>query len=351
MGKKSAPMNTFEILYQVYRARYSLSKIQEGMGQEYKLALIGDDNRPELVRRMLGGAALLAGEETRPEEVLLVKLPLSEEHYDSLKECNSAIVHLGEQKRDDAELRAIAEKIPLGVNCLWVREGRRDEEKTVTPEGAEPDTTLPTVHLLDPSKASPQLCRLVLKAFPDLSIRLARDFPRVRFECARRMMARTSARNALLAAASSVTSSIPAIGFIISVLATAGETLVITASQLRLCLLMAALYGRSIDFFDRVGELWPVVGSAFGWRALARELVGVVPGAGWAAKAAVAYSGTWAVGEAARLYYEQAHPDPAQIRKKADKAAIEAAKEFVTEMKAHDEAEEPHDLTRPEHEE
>lgn len=342
-------MNTFEILYQVYRARYSLSKIQEGMGQEYILALIGDEDRPELVRHMLGGTAVLAGDQAPPEDVRLFKLPLEEDVYDSLKECNSAIVHLGTEPRSDVELRAMAEKIPLGVNCLWVREGSREPDAPKSTD--EPDTTLPTVHLLEPARASPQLCRLVLKAFPDLSIRLARDFPRVRYECARRMMARTSARNALLAAASSVTSSIPAVGFIISVLATAGETLVITASQLRLCLLMAALYGRSIDFFDRVGELWPVVGSAFGWRALARELVGVVPGAGWAAKAAVAYSGTWAVGEAARLYYEHSHAEPAQIRKAADKDAIEAAKKFVTEFTSgQTEEDDPDDLTRPEHE-
>ncbi len=340
-------MNTFEILYQVYRARYSLSKIQEGMGQEYLLALIGDGEHPEMVRHMLGGAPLESGQDPPADEVRYFRLPLQESDHDSLKECSSAIVHLGSEERSDEELRAIAEKIPLGVNCLWVREGL----KTPRPETAEaPDTTLPSVHVLEASKASPQLCRLVLKAFPDLSIRLARDFPRVRFECARRMMARTAARNALLAAASSVTSSIPAVGFLITLLATAGETLVITASQLRLCLLMAALYGRSIDFFDRVGELWPVVGSAFGWRALARELVGVVPGAGWAFKAGVAYSGTWAVGEAARLYYEHTHAAPAHIRKQANKAAIEAARAFVADMKAAtEEGDDPHDLTRPDH--
>lgn len=341
-------MNTFEILYQVYRARYSLSKIQEGMGQEYQLALIGDENRPEMLRRLLAGEGLAPGGEEPPEDVLFFKLPLQDEDFDRLKECNAAIVHVGNEPRADAELRAIAEKIPLGVNCLWVREGLKDETKSLSSEGEEPDTTLPTVHVLDPARVSTQLCRLVLKAFPDLSIRLARDFPRVRFECARRMMVRTSARNAVLAAASSVTSSIPAIGFIISVLATAGETLVITASQLRLCLLMAALYGRSIDFFDRVSELWPVVGSAFGWRALARELVGVVPGAGWAAKAAVAYSGTWAVGEAARLYYEHSHAEPGEIKRKARKASLEATRQMVADIKEHSE-DEPHDLTRPEH--
>jgi len=46
-----------------------------------------------------------------------------------------------------------------------------------------------------------------------------------------------------------------------------------------------------------------VVGAGFGFRTIARELVGFVPVGGWAAKGAVAYAGTKAVGEAARRYF------------------------------------------------
>ena len=46
-----------------------------------------------------------------------------------------------------------------------------------------------------------------------------------------------------------------------------------------------------------------VVGAAFGFRAVARELLDLVPVAGWAAKGAVAFAGTKAVGEAARRRY------------------------------------------------
>ena len=42
----------------------------------------------------------------------------------------------------------------------------------------------------------------------------------------------------------------------------------------------------------------------FVFRAIARELLDVVPFAGWAVKGGVAYTGTRAVGEAAVRYFE-----------------------------------------------
>jgi uncharacterized protein (DUF697 family) len=46
------------------------------------------------------------------------------------------------------------------------------------------------------------------------------------------------------------------------------------------------------------------VGAGFAFRTVARELLDVVPFAGWAVKGAVAYTGTRAVGEAAERYFE-----------------------------------------------
>ncbi|MEO7720248.1 MAG: hypothetical protein ABIY70_28995, partial [Capsulimonas sp.] len=51
-------------------------------------------------------------------------------------------------------------------------------------------------------------------------------------------------------------------------------------------------------------ELLPVFGSAFGWRAVARELVGLVPGGvGVVVKGAIAYAGTYTVGKTASIYF------------------------------------------------
>jgi uncharacterized protein (DUF697 family) len=88
---------------------------------------------------------------------------------------------------------------------------------------------------------------------------------------------------------------------------------VLTLNQLRLVLRIAAAHGEEIDA-NRWPEILGVVGGGLGLRAVARQLLGVVPVGGWAVKGAVAYAGTRAVGEAALRYFEAraATPPPAE---------------------------------------
>jgi len=74
-------------------------------------------------------------------------------------------------------------------------------------------------------------------------------------------------------------------------------------NQARLVLRIALAYGQEIDK-ERAVELLGVVGAGFGMRAVARELLDLVPVAGWAVKGGVAYTGTRAIGEAAVRYFE-----------------------------------------------
>ena len=80
---------------------------------------------------------------------------------------------------------------------------------------------------------------------------------------------------------------------------------VLTLNELRLVLRLAQAYGAD-DVRERLPELTVTLGAGFGLRALARELLDVVPVAGWALKGAVAYGGTRALGEAARGRFELA---------------------------------------------
>jgi uncharacterized protein (DUF697 family) len=78
---------------------------------------------------------------------------------------------------------------------------------------------------------------------------------------------------------------------------------ILTLNQVRLVLRIALAYGQEIDR-ERALELLGVVGAGFGLRTVARELLDVVPVAGWALKGAVAYAGTKALGEAAVRYFD-----------------------------------------------
>jgi uncharacterized protein (DUF697 family) len=98
-------------------------------------------------------------------------------------------------------------------------------------------------------------------------------------------------------------------------------------NELRLVLRLGQAFGAADDLRDRLPELAATLGAGFGLRALARELLDYVPRAGpegargisvgrrrlgrrrfqltagWAIKAAIAYGGTRALGEAARVRF------------------------------------------------
>ena len=77
---------------------------------------------------------------------------------------------------------------------------------------------------------------------------------------------------------------------------------VLTLNQLRLVLRLASAHGVEVDQ-ARLPEVLGTLAAGFGFRAAARQLLGAVPVAGWVVKGAVAYSGTRALGEAARRYF------------------------------------------------
>ena len=77
---------------------------------------------------------------------------------------------------------------------------------------------------------------------------------------------------------------------------------VLTLNQIRMVLRIATAYGEELDR-ERAFEVLSVVAAGLGFRTVARHLVGLVPGLGWAVKGGVAYGATLAVGEAAIAYF------------------------------------------------
>ncbi|WP_421572695.1 hypothetical protein M1L65_02250 [Slackia exigua] len=79
---------------------------------------------------------------------------------------------------------------------------------------------------------------------------------------------------------------------------------VMTANQAKMVLEIAAAYGQPLTA-ERIKELAAIVGGGFAWRAVARQIIGVVPALGWAVKAGIGYGGTVAMGTAAIEYFER----------------------------------------------
>ncbi len=82
---------------------------------------------------------------------------------------------------------------------------------------------------------------------------------------------------------------------------------VLTLNQIRLVLRLASAHGVEVDQ-DRWPEVLATIGAGLGFRTVARQLLGVVPVAGWLVKGTVAYAGTRAVGEAAHRYFHSVSP-------------------------------------------
>ena len=80
---------------------------------------------------------------------------------------------------------------------------------------------------------------------------------------------------------------------------------VLALNELRLVLRLAQVYGVEPGR-ELVPELAATLGAALGLRAVARELLDLVPYAGWALKGMLAYAGTRALGEAARKRFAPA---------------------------------------------
>jgi uncharacterized protein (DUF697 family) len=172
--------------------------------------------------------------------------------------------------------------------------------------------------VVDPRDAAGTRIALVQKLLdvvPSRRLALAHRFPTLRRAVAEDLIREASRVNGQFALVSALPSAIPLLGFFVGGMA---DTLILTKNQAMLVFKLAGIYGRDID--DRFGvmrEILPVIGSAFIWRTLARTAVGALaapggPTAAFAAlpKAAVAFMGTYAVGEAARYYYERGKAPP-----------------------------------------
>ena len=108
---------------------------------------------------------------------------------------------------------------------------------------------------------------------------------------------------------------------------------VMTANQARMVLNIAAAHDEELSL-ERARELLGVLAAGFGLRALARQVVKLIPIGGWAAAATIGYAGTVAMGRASMLYFERGKQrleegEISEIRQHA----IEEARDFVSRLR------------------
>ncbi len=104
-------------------------------------------------------------------------------------------------------------------------------------------------------------------------------------------------------------------------------------NQVRMAFLLAGASDREIGYGPQKKEIASIVASAFGWRTVARELVGRIPlGGGILPKAGIAYAGTYAVGASIERYYRLGYGFSKSEHDAAYKQAYEKGKHVASAM-------------------
>jgi len=191
--------------------------------------------------------------------------------------------------------------------------------------------------LLRPSRAfsfdleAPEDCvRRILRAREDLMLPLARNFYPFRKQAAHRIIRAVAKENALFCLATALPDVVPGLSIPWALGEFGSDAAFLTMNQMRMAFRLAAASDRPVGFREQRGEIASMVAGAFGWRALARELIGKVPfGGGMIPKAAIAYAGTYAVGVSLERLYRMGYGFTRQERKAVYEEAYDHGRQIA----------------------
>lgn len=173
----------------------------------------------------------------------------------------------------------------------------------------------------------------ILKAHPESGIALARQIYPFRAPVADQIVKKIAKENALFSLATAIPDIVPFLTLPWAVGEFASDTAFLTANQVRMAFMLAAVSDRDIGYREQKGELISLLLGAFGWRAIARELVGKIPfGGGLIPKAAVAYAGTKVAGMSIERYYRIGYGYTREERKVVYEDALERGKSIAGGM-------------------
>ena len=259
-----------------------------------------------------------------------------------------------------SEVRELARK-PVSIE-LSASDARRQEEMAnyfapapLTKPGSTPgviDVVLPhaapatpVIHVVEEGMPQPAgsfvyrrnkpeavVCDIIA-AHPDLKLALARKYIAFRKPVAEDVIFNVSKENALFSVATSVPALMPILAVPWAVGEFASDTAFLTMNQIRMAFMLAAAHDEVIGYREQKAEIASMFAGAFGWRAIARELIGVIPmGGGIIPKAGIAFAGTYVVGLSLERFYRVGEGMTPEQRKQAYRDALDRGKQIATEL-------------------
>jgi uncharacterized protein (DUF697 family) len=186
----------------------------------------------------------------------------------------------------------LAHHVPTDEDVQALKRARRARAPIVAvvtagvPEEPIPYVLATDVVVVEPGHGFPveAIARAVAARLGDDAAPLAARVPALRRPVADVLVASYSRKNAIRAAV---------------IFIPGADLPVLTYNQIKMILRIEQAYGLDPDPRQRAPELLASVAAGLGLRQLARELLVLVPFAGWVVQGAIAYAGTRALGEAA----------------------------------------------------
>jgi uncharacterized protein (DUF697 family) len=235
-----------------------------------------------------------AAQETRP---LVVTGPLAEQLAKELSRgAAPGAVRVAGRVGDAACLVRVLAGAPTEEDERELKAAKRAKVPVVVVQTGTEDFDVPYVLATDvvtcrPGEGFPveEIAAAVAARLGEAGTGLAARVPVLREPLCRELIESFSRRNGIVA---------------VAIFIPGADFPVLTLNQIRLVLRIGAAHGVEIDQ-QRLPEVLATVAAGFGFRAVARQLLGAIPFAGWAVKGGIAYAGTRALGEAAMRYFEQ----------------------------------------------
>jgi len=217
---------------------------------------------------------------------------------------------------------------------------RRAEALQMLIRGGGPSCDVQIVEssLLVPNRAysfdfdAPADCvRRIVRKREDLMLPIARHLEPFRKEVAQHVIRAVAKENAMFCLVTALPDVVPSL---LSLPWAVGEygsdAAFLTMNQIRMNFLLAAASDRAVGYREQRSEIASLAMGAFGWRALARELIAKIPfGGGLIPKAAIAWAGTFVAGQSLERLYRLGYGFTRAERRTAYEDAFENGKQIA----------------------
>lgn len=167
-----------------------------------------------------------------------------------------------------------------------------------------------------------------LSLLPDRSLSLARYYPLFRIGVGQKLISETSIANATYSLSTGLAEIIP----ILDVPFNLADIIILTKAQAIMAYKLGLALGLPGNWQEHMTAFGSTLGSGFVFRQVARQLIGLIPVWGIIPKVAVAYAGTYVLGEAIMQWYLTGRRVTPSTMRKLYKEALDRGKSIARNL-------------------